>query len=33
MFLLLPCATIRDKITIPALGDATKIAFDMNKAR
>lgn len=33
MFLLLPCATIKDKVTIPAVGDAVKIANDMNKTR
>lgn len=33
MFLLLPCATVKDKVTIPAVGDAVKIAHEMNKAR
>lgn len=33
MFLLLPCATIKDKVTFPALGEAASIAADMTKAR
>lgn len=33
MFLLLPCATIKDKVELPAVGEVAKIAGEMNKAR
>lgn len=33
MFLLLPCATIKDTVTFPSVGDASKIAQQMNKIR
>lgn len=33
MFLLLPCATIKDKVEFPSAGETAKLAADMNKAR
>ena len=33
MFLLLPCATVKDSVTLPVMGDIAKIATDMNKSR
>lgn len=33
MLLLFPCATIKDNVSVPAVGDAVKIAAEMNKTR
>ncbi len=33
MFLLLPCATIKDNLIFPSVGDAQKIAGEMTKIR
>lgn len=33
MLLLFPCATIKDNVSVPAVGEAVKIAAEMNKIR